>query len=60
MSGPIYNRCLKYEDEEKIPKEFETKEESQCIRQPPSSCTVTCKLFLVQMLLFLNSIFQME
>lgn len=25
MASPIYNRCLKYEDKEKIPKEFETK-----------------------------------
>ena len=28
MTSPIQNKYLKYEDEEQIPKEFETKEES--------------------------------
>ena len=50
MTSPIQNKCLKYEDEEQIPKEFETKEESLYVRQPPSLYTGTCKLSLNQIL----------
>ena len=28
MASSIQNKCLKYQEEEQIPKEFETKEES--------------------------------
>lgn len=58
MASSIQNKCLKYQEEEQIPKEFETKEESLCIRQLPSLRTVTHKLSLVQILWFLNSIYE--
>ena len=60
MTSPIQNKRLKYEDEEQIPKEFETKEESLFVRQPPSLYTGTCKLSLNQILWFFNSIYEKE
>ena len=58
--SPIQNKCLKYEDEEQIPKEFETKEEPLYVKQSPSLYIGTCKLSLDQMLWFFNSIYEKE